>query len=142
VAGGSGGNTNTYYVNSISETGQGKIIVSPPGPVVINVIGNNNTSPINLTGGSVVNNSTANNFVINYAGTGTVSLKGNSSANVMVYAPAANVQMVGTSDIYGCIIGGTVANNGTPAVHFDRALRNTSLMVGQEEIVSWNRTIN
>ena len=123
-----------YNVNSLSESGQSSIVLdpipgtSPPlyGPVVINIAGNNNNSPLVLTGGSV-SNPTYNPgvFTFNYAGTGTIQLTGGSAAAFVFYGPNANVTVSGNASIYGSIIANTYKDTGGAALHFDRNLNRT-----------------
>jgi hypothetical protein len=62
----------------------------------------------------------ANNFLVNYAGTGTVKLSGNTSTYMTVYAPNADINITGGSDIYGALIGRTIRNLGGTAFHYDK----------------------
>jgi hypothetical protein len=64
----------------------------------------------------------ASNLIINYAGTGTIKVAGGSASYLEIMAPNAAVQMVGTSDIYGAIVGNTISTSGTPRFHYDRNL--------------------
>src|SRR6266404_459102 len=80
----------TYFVNSISLTGNASIAIGPcPGtgvglipavyqPVIINVVGNGQSTPLDI-GGNGISNSTYNSTLlqIQYAGTGTINLHGN-----------------------------------------------------------------
>jgi len=72
---------------------------------VINIAGQGTSTPVDLSGGAVTNQSNiANNFLINYAGTGTIKLSGGTQTYVTVNAPNANVQITGGSDLYGALV--------------------------------------
>jgi hypothetical protein len=126
-----------YNINSISESGANTGIVIGPdpithlyGPVTINVTGNNQSTPIDLTGNGI-QNPTLNpaDLQINYAGTGTVKIAGNSESAMVVYAPNASVTLTGGSDFFGAILGQTVKDAGGTAIHYDRNLSKNSYIV-------------
>src|SRR5262249_46687967 len=90
-----------YNINSISEQGANTAIIIAPDPitnlygtVTINVAGVSNSTPIDLTGNGL-ENPTLNpaNLQLNYAGTGTVKIAGNSDTAAVVYAPNASVTL-------------------------------------------------
>ena len=115
----------TYNINSISLSGNSNLVISPSGTVVFNVAGTGQNTPIDFSGGSITNNSlVANTFMINYGGTGNVSLSGNTATYLTLNAPNADVNITGGSDIYGAIIGRTIKNMGGTKFHYDK---NTSL---------------
>ncbi len=126
-----------YNINSISGTGANTALLIAPDPithlygqVTINVTGNNTTTPITLTGNGL-ENPTLNPALlqINYAGTGTVKVAGNSSAAAVIYAPNASVTLTGGSDFYGAILGQTVIDAGGTAIHYDLNLSNNTFIV-------------
>jgi len=127
-----------YNINSISEQSSASSIVILPnpitnlyGPVILNVTGNGNETPVQLTGNSIQNPSLiAADFQIVYAGTGTISLKGNTQAAGVIYAPLANVNLAGNSDWYGAMIGQTVTVQGGTGVHYDRELNKSAYTIG------------
>src|SRR5215469_74329 len=109
-----------YNINSITETGANTAIVIAPDPithlygtVTLNVAGNNQSTPISLTGNGA-QNPTLNpaDLQINYAGTGAVKIAGNSQSAMVVYAPTAAVTLTGGSDFYGAVLGQTITNPG------------------------------
>jgi hypothetical protein len=55
-----------------------------------------------------------------------------------VYAPQASVNLVGTADFYGAIVGKTVSDLGNAAVHYDRNLLNGGVTVGNPMLQSFN----
>ena len=136
----------TYYVNSISLAGNASIAVGPcqgtgPGtgnpavyqPVVINVVGAGQATPLDI-GGNGIANSTFNSTMlsINYAGTGAINLHGNGSSTAVLYAPNAGITFSGNANWYGSVIGNTIQSNGNASVsiHYDRALQANLATVG------------
>lgn len=121
-----------YNINSYQEASSGSGLVIDSGPVIFNVTGSGvSGSVVNLTGNSVVNSTLVPmNFQILYAGTGTVSLKGNSDAAGLLYAPNATFSFAGGSNWYGAVIGAGMTDMGGAAIHYDRELQNTAFNVG------------
>ena len=110
----------TYSINSLSLAGNAILVISPDGAVVINIGGQGTSTPLDLSGGSVSNLSNiANNFLINYAGTGTIKLSGGAKTYITVNAPNADVQIKGGTDLYGSIIAKTISDLGGTHYHFD-----------------------
>ena len=110
-----------YNINSISLAGNSNLVISPSGSVVFNVMGAGQATVVDFTGGAVTNNSkVANNFLINYAGTGNIKLSGGSATYVTVDAPNAPIDIKGGADLYGAIIGATITNLGGVAFHYDK----------------------
>jgi hypothetical protein len=136
----------TYYVNSISLAGNASIAIGPcpgtgtgPGnpavyvPVIINVVGNGQATPLDI-GGNGISNGTYNSTLlqIQYAGTGTINLHGNGDSTAVLYAPNAAVNFSGNANWYGSVIGKTINSNGNASVsiHYDRALQKNLMTVG------------
>src|SRR6266404_3969883 len=136
----------TYYVNSISLAGNASIAIGPcpgtgtgPGnpavyqPVIINVVGNAQATPLDI-GGNGISNNTFNSTLlqIQYAGTGTINLHGNGQSTAVLYAPNAGINFTGNANWYGSVIGKTINSNGNASVsiHYDRALQKNLMTVG------------
>jgi hypothetical protein len=49
---------------------------------------------------------------------------------MLVYAPNANVSVVGGADFYGALIGATVDNSGGTAIHYDRDMGDKFFIAG------------
>jgi hypothetical protein len=135
----------TYNINSISITGNASIQIVPDpvtglyGPVIINVTGNNNATPITLTGNGFSNptyDSTMMQF--NYAGSGTIKVAGNGASAAVVYAPGAAVSFKGNGAFYGAVIGNTVSDVGNGAIHYDRKLQRKLFTVGNYMLSSFS----
>lgn len=111
-----------YVVNSLALNG-GATLVIDSGPVIFQVAGVGQTTPVDLSGGGVTNPSyDSTNVQIQYGGTGTVKLTGNSATSALVLAPNATAEVKGTGDFYGAIVANKVSGGGTGAIHYDRAL--------------------
>jgi len=110
-----------YNIYSLSiGGGSGTVTVSPPGAVVIN-FPSASANPLSIAGQGIANPSLiANNFQINYGGTGTMSIRGNGSEYAIVDAPNAAVTVAGNGDFYGRIVAMTIDYGGNGKFHFDR----------------------
>lgn len=136
-----------YNINSIGESGQGQVVVAPDpithqyGPVTINVAGNNNASPINLTGGGVANPSyVAAYMTINYAGTGNISITGGGAAAMVLNAPNSSVTITGNGDLYGSVIANNITDTGNGGINYDRALSRNTYTVSNYMLDSFSWT--
>jgi Tfp pilus assembly protein PilX len=138
-----------YYVNSISLTGNASIAIGPcPGtgvvgavpfvpavyqPVIIYVVGNSQPTPLDLGGNGIANNTFNSTLLqIQYAGNGAINLHGNGQSTAVLYAPNAGITFSGNANWYGSVIGKTIQSNGNASVsiHYDRALQNNLVTVG------------
>ena len=137
-----------YYVNSISLSGQASLAIGPcpgtgPGsnppvpavyqPVIINVVGANQATPLDIGGNGISNTSFNSTLLqIQYGGTGAINLHGNGQSTAVLYAPNAGITFSGNANWYGSVIGKTIGSNGNASVsiHYDRALQNNLMTVG------------
>ena len=120
-----------YVVNTLKFNGGGSIVIDGPGPVVFKVAGVGDATPIDFSGGTIVNptfDPTA--MQVLYGGNGTVKLTGGSDTSGLVVAPNANVTITGGGDFYGSVIAGTVSGTGGAAIHYDRSLLNRATTQG------------
>ncbi len=130
----------TINVNSLQIASQSTIVIQ--GYVVLNVVGTGQTNPIDIVGGSLTNPGfNPSTFQIQYAGTGGIRLGGNTATTAMVYAPNAAVELNGTGDFYGSLIGATVVNTGNADIHYDRNLSRIFFVVGNAMMsaFSWKK---
>ena len=116
-----------YYFSSISITGQAKLTVSPGTGHVDMFIGNG----LNIAGGGIANTAgKADQLTVSACGNptspSTWHLTGGTDAYYSLYAPNHDVQIGGTSDMYGAVVGQNVTFNGTGRMHYDAALLNNS----------------
>ena len=129
-----------YYVNSISLTGQASMAIGPcpnnPAvymPIVINIVGNGQATPLNIGGNGIANPSFNSTLLqIQYAGTGAINLHGNGSSTCVLYAPNSPITFSGNAEWYGSVIGKTIQSNGNArvSIHYDRALQANLMTVG------------
>ena len=127
----------TYNVNSLVLSGNSNLVIDS-GPVVMNVLGQDQNTAIDLTGGTTTNTSfNPSNFQIQYAGTGGVKMSGGTSASAMVYAPRAAVGLSGGANFYGSLLGATVNISGGTMVHYDRHLNSTFATAGNYMLTSF-----
>jgi hypothetical protein len=115
----------TYNFNSVTLVGGSTVKTDPTATtaVIFDVVGTGSTNPIDFSGGSVSNPSfVPERFQVLYAGTQGVQISGGTTTALMVFAPNANVSLVGGSGVYGSVLGKTIHDNGGTAVHYDRNL--------------------
>ncbi len=117
-------NAGTYDINSLKLVGNSILRVGS-GPVILNVAGTSEATPIDLEGGSVTNTSfISTNFRILYAGTGTLKLTGGAVQTASVYAPKAAARVAGGAHLFGGIVAYTVTATGGAKIHLDKQLSN------------------
>jgi hypothetical protein len=114
----------TYWFSSLSISGNGKLVTS--GKVKIYVTGSidiggngyaaaNNKPPNLLIYGTVDPANSANKCT-------SVSIHGNGEFYGAIYAPAADIRVVGNGQVFGALTGKTVLYNGNGWLHYDDAL--------------------
>jgi Tfp pilus assembly protein PilX len=119
----------TYNINSLTMSGQSRIVVYPGEAVTINVLGQDPSggtmpTPITIVGGGLANTSyDPRNLRINYAGTGEVKLAGGEKMSALIYAPNATGRFTGGADLYGSVVVKTLADLGGAEIHYDRSLK-------------------
>lgn len=131
----------TYNINSLKLTG-GSTIVIGSGPVILNVAGTDDATPIDFEGGATANESfDPSMFRIHYAGTGTLKLTGGATVAAIVYAPLANASIAGNADVYGSVLAGTLAATGGAQFHYDRRLSRDFFTTGPQMMsaFSWKK---
>jgi hypothetical protein len=131
----------TYNINSMKLTGGAELIIAS-GPVIFNVAGTSEATPIDFEGGSTANDSfDPSMFRIHYAGTGTLKLTGGTQVAAIVYAPLANATLAGSADVYGSVLAATVTANGGAQFHYDRRLSRDFFTTGPQMMsgFSWKK---
>lgn len=90
-----------------------------PGKVEIYAMGN-----ISIAGGGIVNTTLDPKRLIIYGGPETkeVVLSGGAQSYFGVYAPAAEIEIRGNSQLFGAIVGDSLKLNGTAQIHFDKSM--------------------
>lgn len=104
-----------YYFTSIELRSQATITVT--GPTTIYVSGDFNA------GGGTIANLTNNPHNLQIVSTGeNVSLNGGTGFHGSVYAPSANISMLGNSQYFGKFVGETVEIGGNAMIHVDESV--------------------
>ena len=120
----------TYNVNSMKLVSGATIKIST-GPVIFNVAGVGQTTPIDFSAGAISNTTfDPSQFRILYAGANNLKLTGNSTTVAVVYAPAATASVEGNSDFYGSILAAHIHVEGGSRIHYDRRLARDFFGVG------------
>jgi Tfp pilus assembly protein PilX len=120
-----------YNINSLTENGQGTLTIDN-GPVIVNVAGSGQSTPIDLTGGGLVNNIAGFNaatlqFI--YGGSGTVKMAGGAKATGVLYAPNSTLTMTGGANWYGAVITGNMSDMGGATINYDQNLQKQAATV-------------
>jgi hypothetical protein len=127
----------TYEVNSITLTGGSTLTVE--GEVIIKVAGVSSTTPIDFSGGAIVNNSyDPSTLLIQYAGTNNIKLTGGTSSAALIYAPNATAALTGGQDFYGAIVTKQISDMGGASIHYDRKLQTEALTMGNPMMGSFS----
>jgi hypothetical protein len=118
-------------------------VITPLGQVVLNIAGSCSggcSGPVLDLSGQSVNNQTfnANQFQINYGGTGSINVTGNASSSYFVLnAPNAAVQISGNGDVFGAVLGRTIADTGNGGFHYDRSANLAPASSGALQLISF-----
>jgi len=141
-----------YNINSISITGNAQLVVAPYpvgspnagqyGPIILNVAGNSNATPVDLEGNGISNPTyDPGDLQILYAGTGTVKIAGNGSSAAVVYAPNSTADFKGNAAFYGSVIANQLLDVGNGAIHYDMKLKKEMFTIGDYMLNSftWNK---
>jgi len=132
----------TYYLDGLTLSSQAQILVSPPGSgIVMYILGN--SGPI-IGGNGISNIGTGDapvNFQILYGGTGSSSIVGNGTTQVVFYAPNSDIIVTGSGGLMGAVYGNTVSINGGSTLHYDRQIANSLNISGpmMATAFSWDR---
>ena len=96
--------------------------ISPSsGAIVFNITGTGQNNPLSIAGNGLTNPSNIpNNLLINYAGSGSITIAGNGNLYAVVDAPNSVLTYSGNGNIYGAMIGNTIIDSGNGAIHYDR----------------------
>lgn len=128
----------TYNVNSFTMNGNSQIVIDS-GPVIFNVQGQNQGTPITINGGGIVNSTyKPENLQFLYGGTGTLQLNGGEKSAALFYAPNASASINGQADLYGAIVVQTLLQSGGGEIHYDRNLDNLGNTIGNPWMSSFN----
>ena len=133
----------TYNINSLTANTNSQITVDSS-PVIINIVGEDYTVPLLLNSsilpgpGNPANVYDAKQLLINYAGTGAITVQPVNGRFVgQINAPNANVTI--NTEYYGSMIGSTVTFGNRTRLHFDRSLSaTTTFAVGPDMLTSFS----
>ena len=122
LTGGTVANPAIYNINSLTLNGSATLVIT--GPVVINLAGQPNVSPVlDMTGGNFSNTTfLPSDFVINYGGSGAMTVTGGTNAFAVINAPNSAITMKGGSNFYGQILGKTIDDQGGTNFYWDKSL--------------------
>lgn len=137
-----------YNINSLAMSGNGQLVVAPDpitglyGPIIINVTGNGNPTPLTIAGNGISNptyDPSMLQFV--YAGTGTVKIAGNGASAAVVYAPNATADFMGNGTFYGSVIAAQLTDVGNGHIYYDMKLKKKLYTIGNYVLnaFTWNK---
>jgi Tfp pilus assembly protein PilX len=142
-----------YDFNSISLDGNASIrakATTSSENVLVNVAGKNPDGswmdvPIDFTGGTYTspNCASCSNYDASilqfiYGGDGEVKMTGRNNAAAVLYAPNAHVDLGGTADFYGSMLGKTITNTGGANFYYDRRLMRDFYVAGHPMASTFN----
>jgi hypothetical protein len=116
----------------------------------MNVAGKNSDGtdmavPIDFTGGTFASpscgscsNYDASLFQIVYAGAGEVKMQGNNDAAAVLYAPNSNIELSGSANFYGSMLGKTIDDTGGANFYYDRRLARDFYVAGHPMAGTFN----
>lgn len=114
--------------DGVKTAGSAGIEIQTGGELAIYTAGNVDVtgSSSNGSGGGLLNTGSASAFQIwgtaTAAQTQTIKIAGVGSLSGIVYAPNADVSIVGNGDVYGAVVGKTVKVTGNANFHYDESL--------------------
>ena len=120
LPGGVAGAPAIYTFNSFALSSGATLVIN--GPVVFNLAGVGQQNVFTLAGGFSNTTYIPSNFMINYGGTGSISLSGGAGAYAVVDAPNADISFSGGSTFYGQAIGKTISDTGGTSIYYDSSL--------------------
>jgi hypothetical protein len=122
-----------YYIDSLRQTGQGRIFVSGYTRLYVK-------SNLVLTGQGVLNSGTnSSQLEIFYSGANAVTFEGGCTAYVELYAPDADITLRGNTDFSGSFIGNNVTASGGAQIHFSNGNLRTPLIKRNFRIMTWSQ---
>lgn len=126
----------TYYIDELSVTAQGQIVISDTTTLYVK-------SALQMEGQGVANTSwDPSKLTVFYDGTSQMKMTGGSQAYIEVYAPRAEVQLNGNMDFFGSFIGKDVSITGGPKVHFSEGCLQQNLIPRPFRLITWSKDAN
>jgi hypothetical protein len=105
--------------------------------VTLNVAGIGQTNPVAIAGNGITDDSVANDFTINYGGSGGVSIAGNGNVTAILNAPLTTVTQQGNGNWYGSIVESTITVGGNAFFHYDKNSKLAPASNGYYTLVSY-----
>lgn len=126
-----------YYIDSLSVTGQGQIIITADTNLFVK-------SALDIEGNSIANFTNAVPApilkVVFAGGPATLAkITGSSTVAINYYGPNANLELAGGTEFYGSFIAKTVDNKGGATVHFDEGSLARNLIRRPYRIITWSQ---
>lgn len=143
LQGGVPGAPNVYNFMSLQMGAQNTIRINPPGPIIINVRGDTGGNcNLAIAGNGIVNGGLApGNLQINFYGSSRdcVSVSGGSNISGLLYAPYSNIDLAGTGNWYGSVVGYNVTLSGDRQLHYDLSLSDERGELTPMTVVNFDR---
>jgi hypothetical protein len=125
----------SFIANSISITGNAKIVIDPQyGPVNLHIEGAGSNAGINIAGNGFAGTVKPSDLRIWYGGTGDTKVAGNGSTRALIFAPNSTYKQVGNGEVYGAIVANKIDLTGNAKFHYDRALRDMNDLMFNPQI--------
>lgn len=122
-----------YFIDTLRQTGQGRIIVSGYTRLYVK-------TSLTLTGQGILNSGTSpNQLEVFYAGNNAVTMEGGSSAYVEMYAPNADLTIRGNTDFSGSFIANNVIATGGAKIHFSNGALKSPLIKRPFRVITWSQ---
>ena len=136
----SGSGTVIIYVDTINQNGGDTFIIAPNPPtanlkVIIFAKGD-----IDFGGNSGINNpfgAAQNLQIYGLPSCKSIKIGGNNESSAAIYAPSANINLHGTADFFGSVVGDSVSIGGSVNFHYDESLDTEGQILGFS-LVSWS----
>jgi Flp pilus assembly protein TadG len=109
--------TGIYYLNDMDLRGSSVLKVSGETVIIL-------TGDLHHTGAASVDNHTelASNLRIFSTG-GTIKFTSDHKFHGVIYAPQSEIDIAGTAEFFGAVVGGTLRIHGDAAAHYDESLK-------------------
>ncbi len=136
-----GTGTIVLYINSASQTGNDDLIITPAstGSLKIIIFSNGDAK---FTGNSGINpppGTPQDLLIYGLNGCTKVDIGGNSATSAAIYAPHAAVDVGGTADYFGSVVGSSIKVNGSVNFHYDESMDTAGKILGFA-LVSWRES--
>jgi hypothetical protein len=101
-----------YYVKGLDMAAGSTLTFTGPATMYV-------TGSVLLGGHAVTYNEIPDNFKLIVLGSGIVDLNGSTALFSDLYAPGSAIDLHGTGDIFGAIVGKSISMTGSSAIHYD-----------------------